>query len=182
MGNTLLPKRVSPAQSYRPVILTVQGHVEGVFSTQPKGILVHSTRSTSPVNNQLQEFYGTINYVRQGADGLGWNATCGPNILAIHMQANQWAWNAREDSLNYIAIEHAQPNLDGPIDDNTLKASAYYIKHYVLLMYPNININIVHHSELPAGKRDGKTDVFRWTDTKHIKEFNNRLIELVKEV
>lgn len=182
MGNTLLPKRVSPAQPYRPVILTVQGHVEGVFSTQPKGILVHSTRSTNQTNNQLQEFYGTLNYVRGGADGLGWNATCGPNILAIHMQANQWAWNAREDSLNYIAIEHAQANLNDPIDDNTLKASAYYIKHYVLPMWPKMPLSIIHHSELPAGIRDGKTDVYSRTDTLNIKKFNNRLYDLIKEV
>jgi hypothetical protein len=184
MGCDSCPFRIGPAPiGYKPVILSVQGNVEGRFASAPKGILWHSTRSTSPTNTEAQEFYGTVNYVRQGADGLGWHATCGPNLLAVHMLAAQWAYNAREHSDDYIAIEVAQRNIDIPISLDSVKAAAYFIKMYVLPIWPSLDLNNqVHHSQTVAGIRDGKSDIFRRQDTNIIQQWNMQFLNVLRSL
>lgn len=182
MGSDVCPFRISPLHSYKPTILHVGGNVEGTMTTQPKGILAHGTRSGNSSNTESQEFYGTLNFIRNGAAGLGWHATIGPNLLSIHMSAEQWAYNAREHSDKWIALEFAQPVLGAEISDASIKAGAYYIKHYALRSWPTLPMTIIHHSELPAGIRDGKTDIFARQDTQGIITFNNRLLQAIKEV
>jgi len=145
-----------PGQS-GPTLEWVQGNVIGNL-TAPQGIILHSTRSAIP-RGEVEEYEGTLNYVRGGANGLGWNATVGPGLVCEHMNPDQWGWNAREASSHYVAIEHAQARLGDPVSDALLDASAWYIKNKVYARWPNMPRTLVHHSELPAGVQDGKSDM-----------------------
>lgn len=181
---TFAPFKPSPAlPKYKPVVLAVQGNVEGRFVREPKGILWHATRSTSTIYNEVQEFYGTVQHVRNGAGGLGWHATVGPDLLAVHMLAAEWAFSAREHSDDYIAIEVAQRQLDVPIQVSSIKAAAHFVKVYVLPVWPNLDVvNQVHHSQLAAGIRDGKTDIFRRNDTLAIESWNAQFLETLRSI
>lgn len=180
---TFIPFKVaSNVNTYKPVILNVRGNVEGRFVSQPKGILWHSTRSGNANNNESAEFYGTVNYVRDGADGLGWHATVGPNLLAVHMLAAEWAYNAREHSDDYIAIEVAQSLLDKPISAGSIKAAAYFVKVYVKPVWPDMfqSLNQAHHSQTAAGIRDGKSDIYRRNDVLAINSWNKEFLETLE--
>lgn len=181
---TFVPFKLSPVlPAYKPVILVVQGNVEGRFTTQPKGILWHSTRSGNQTYNESQEFFGTVQYVRQGADGLGWHATVGPGLLAVHMFASEWAYNAREHSSEYIAIEVAQRGLDTPISADSIKTAAYFVKVSVLPVWPNLDLNKqIHHSQTAAGIRDGKTDIYRRNDIWAIEQWNAQFLETLHSI
>lgn len=140
------------------------GNVAGSFIATPLGIILHSTRSTVARYSEREEWGATINYVRNGAGGLGWHATIGPGLCAIHMAPDQWGHNAREHSAAYIAIELAQSTVDKPISDAEVETAAWYIKEHVLPRWPALPMNLVLHSELPAGRRDGKTDAYAHDD------------------
>jgi len=148
-----------------PAVSYVPGVIAGWFASPPQGVIIHSTRSGTN-NNERQEFDTTVNYVKAGASGLGWHATIGPNIIAGHMPANQWGWNARQHSSAYLAVELAQAKLGQPISDAIIDATAYWIRHYAATTYPDLLHKIAAnpqaalpmHSELQAGIADGKTD------------------------
>jgi hypothetical protein len=134
----------------------VPGNVVGEFvAGKPLGWILHATRSGQPYSER-QEFDGTVNYVKAGAAGLGWEATIGPGLVAIHNPPHEWAYNAREHSDDYRAVEIAQAHLGDPISDATLETLAWYIRTYGGAT-PRV---FVFHSGLPAGQRDGKTDPF----------------------
>lgn len=136
------------------------GSVAGRLTRTPIGIILHSTRSTVARYSEAEEWGATVNYVRRGAAGLGWHATIGPGLLAIHMEADEWGHNAREHSSTYIAIELAQSTADKPISDESVESAAWYVRDRVLPRWPALSMNLVLHSELPAGVRDGKSDAF----------------------
>lgn len=144
---------------YRPEIERILGLSAGRFTALPLGIILHSTRSTHPQSESL-EYQGTVAWVARGADGtLGWNVTIGPDRVAIHLDPGHWGWNAREHSREYLALEFAQARLGDPIGDRQVRAAAWWIEHEVLRRWPGLPHALVEHRELPAGKRDGKSDV-----------------------
>lgn len=124
------------------------------FAHPPQGIIFHSTRSGQSWDVN-KEFEVTVNYVKNGAAGLGWNATIGNNVVAIHGPSDKWGWNARMHSRDYLAIEFAQAKLGDTITDAQIEAAAYYIKNYC----QGVPYYFPEHRELPAGIADGKSDI-----------------------
>jgi hypothetical protein len=134
--------------------------VIGLIPIIPKGIILHSTRSGQQYD-EIEEYDGTVGYVRRGADGHGWHVTIGPDRVAMHMTPREWGWNARWHSSEYLAIEFSQSNLGWEISDRQLRAAAWWIKNYVVPIWPRaVATNYVFHSELAAGIADGKTDAY----------------------
>lgn len=140
-------------------MLDVPGHIAGHFHSPPRGIILHATRSGKAGRSEADEFGATLKFVASGAGGLGWHATVGPGLVALHLPAQRWGWNAREHSSEYLAIEFSQAQLGDPISDASIEAAAWWIEHVARPAWPDLPLNLVHHSELPAGIRDGKTDV-----------------------
>lgn len=133
------------------------GNEAGSMFRTPKGIILHGSRSTQNYNTE-QEYQGTLRYVRNGAGGFGWHASVGDYKICYHMPFHRWGHNAREHSLEYIAVELAQANEGDPISDGEIIAAAA-VYHDALATWPALPMFFPYHSELPAGIRDGKTDV-----------------------
>jgi hypothetical protein len=123
------------------------------------GVILHGSRSGRNWSYE-EEFWATARYAASGANGLGWNATIGPNLVALHIDARHWGWNAREHSKDLLAVEFAQPTIEYPITDAQIDAFCWWFTQKVLPIWPDIPWVFPTHAELPAGQRDGKTDVF----------------------
>ena len=153
----------------------VPGQVQGVYTAPPKGIILHGSRGGA--KNVLAEYAGTVNWAANNPDGLGWTATIGPRVYCTHMDARHWAWNAREHSRDFLAVEFAQPALTSSIPDTMVDAFvAWYwaeVRPVWPLMTPRVLV-MPMHSELPAGKRDGKTDAFK-ADSAQAKDLRARI-------
>lgn len=140
-----------------------QGRVAGTFAVQPRGVILHGSRSGKR-QDALKEYSGTVNWAVGNPAGLGWHATIGPGVYGAHMTARQWGWNAREHSRDFLAVEFAQPTIDDPITDAMVAAFVEWWRIEVAPVWPALTPRVLllpMHSELPAGKRDGKTDAFR---------------------
>ena len=111
---------------YAPHVERVPGTVAGFFSSAPRGIILHGTRSTRDYD-ELREYEAPVRWVRPGAAGLGWNVTVGPDRIAEHLSPRQWGWNAREHSSDYLAIEFAQSRPGAAISDRQVRAAAWWI-------------------------------------------------------
>lgn len=139
------------------IIDNVPGVKAGDFSGTPLGVILHSTRSGQAFGIQ-QEFDATVNFVRNGADGLGWNLTVGDLVIATHLEPRAWGWNAREHSNKYLAAEFAQARHGGLISDGQVSAFCWWFMHVARAAWPNLPAEFPNHSDLPAGIRDGKSD------------------------
>lgn len=141
------------------------GNREGSFSGTPKGIILHGTRSGTN-NSTAQEFQSTLNYVRAGASGLGWNATVGDDVVSEHMDAGMWAWHARAASQHYVGCEFAQPLESRPISDAQVRAFAWLWRNRWRARWPNLPMHFPTHAEVEhsgeTGQVDGKSDVFSY--------------------
>lgn len=139
----------------------------GVFAFPPRGIILHGSRSGQSWSIG-REFVSTRNYAASGADGLGWNATIGPDAYSMHMTAREWGWNAREASRTYLAVEFAQSTVDEPITVGQVRAFVHWYAHEVVPVWGALDLSrddaLPMHSELAAGRRDGKSDVFPLSD------------------
>jgi hypothetical protein len=143
--------------------------VAGRFVAPPRGIILHGTRSGQPYD-EAQEWRGTVNYVRNGAGGLGWNVTVGPDRLALHLEPDQYGWNARAASDDYLACEFAQAQRDAPISNASVDAFCYWVREIVLVRWPGLPLGtdrgLPTHAELErrgeTGAIDGKSDVFSY--------------------
>ena len=98
-------------------------------------------------------------------EGLAWHATIGENEYYLHMNANEWGWNARAASDDYIAVEFAQAVVSEPITDAQVDAYVEFIKTDILPTYPDIPMVFVTHADIDGsqvygGTYDGKSDVF----------------------
>lgn len=131
----------------------------GSFAATPSGVILHSSRSGT-ANDPAQEWLGTSNFAMSGIE-LGWNATIGPDRLAIHLPADQWGWNAREHSHTHLAVEFSQAKPGQPINDDQVRAFAWYFLNVLRKRWPSLPASFPTHAELPAGIRDGKTDPYR---------------------
>ena len=148
---------------YEPVIDSVSGGGAGNFTGTPKGVILHGSRSGSN-NDTEREYTGTVNYVRAGANGLGWHATIGDDRIALHIGPEGYGWNARAASSKYLAVEFAQAVEAKPISDGQVRAFAWWFRNKARATWPNLPLNFPTHAEVEArgetGARDGKTDVF----------------------
>ncbi len=150
---------------YRPTVETgYSGTVAGNFDSTPKGVILHGSRSGSLTNSTAQEYAGTAAFAGRGAGGLGWNATIGDDVIALHMSYSAWGWNARGCSDDYLAVEFAQPTEASLISDAQVRAFAWFFQQ-ARRVWPYLPNLFVTHAELDGtteyGPRDGKTDVFR---------------------
>jgi hypothetical protein len=136
----------------------------GAFARRPKGVILHGSGSGRASNPPLAEYAGTANWENINPDGLGWNATIGPNIVAIHLSAREWGHNARAASDDYLAVELAQPVRSVPISDEQVNAFCAWFEAEVLPVWPDIPLYFPTHCEVErngeTGKIDGKDDVF----------------------
>ena len=127
---------------------------------RPDGFLLHGSRSGVP-QTSMQEFWATVHWAQSGANGLGWHATIGPGVVAVHMRPSQYGWNAGDPaSYRYIAAEFCQPNYGDPIEDEQIEAYCWWVLNEVLPVWPDIPRVFVHHAQLEQGNRAGKTDVY----------------------
>jgi hypothetical protein len=137
--------------------------IGGIFRTQPKGVILHGSRSGRAISRR-EEYEGTRNFARGGANGLGWNITCGEDIYAVHLASGIWGWNAGEHSSVYLGCEFAQAVEIWDITDAQVRAFAHWIKGSVLVRWPDLDLRATDalpmHSELAQGIRNGKSDVF----------------------
>jgi len=133
----------------------------GAFATQPQGVILHSSRSGSG-NDTAAEYRGTVAYAETGAGGqdLGWNATIGDDIYAVHFPCDRWGWNARAASQHYLAVEFAQATADLAISDAQVNAFCHWLQKQALARWPGLPLVFPTHAELPEGVADGKSDVF----------------------
>lgn len=145
------------------------GNIAGTFTQQPLGFILHGSRSGKVGNPKNTEALGCANWCINNPDGLGWHASIGEDLYYVHMNANQWGWNARGASDNYVAVEFAQGVVQEPITDGQVRAFVHFVQHQILPTYPNIPITFVTHADIDGtavygGQRDGKTDVFPKND------------------
>lgn len=154
------------------------GNVAGLFSVPPRGVILHGTRSGQAGWTTDQEYEATVNYVRNGAAGLGWNVTCGPNRLAIHMSPRSWGWSARAASQVYLAVEFAQPTVNHAITDGQVFAFCWWWLE-ARAVWPALPLKFPTHAEVErwgeTGANDGKSDVFPWMDPR-ASELRERIV------
>lgn len=138
--------------------------VAGAFTATPAGVILHGSRSGMR-QATAAEFRGTVSYIEGGAldaegDNLGWNATVGEDIVALHIGPKHWGWNARGHSSVYEAVEFAQPTVDDAISDGQVRTFVWWFLHVARAAWPDLPAVFPLHSELAAGIKDGKSDAF----------------------
>lgn len=108
----------------------------------------------------MDEFRATVSWAQNPSHGLGWHATVGPLVLAVHMNPNRWGWNARGASRQWLAVEFAQATVQDGIDDEQVATFAWWFAHVARRYWPELPAVFPTHAELPEGQQDGKSDVF----------------------
>jgi hypothetical protein len=146
------------------------------------GVILHGSRSGRVGNPLANEGKGTASYEVNNSLGLGWNATAWPGHVAIHLPADQWGWNARNASDNYVAIEIAQPVESDPIG-NVHIAVADYIFDHVWPRWGEV-WHFPSHAELEdwgeTGANDGKTDLYH-TGAAEMNAFRDKVYARLNE-
>lgn len=154
----------------------IAGFIEG----QPRGIILHSTRSDTD-NTIEQEFNGTVNWAHGNVQRnpitreiwyLGWTVTIGKLVYARHMPVNAFGWHAAGWSSLYIGMEFAQAKRGQRIHEDQITAACAYLWNEVRPRYPDLFYAIKdaktyprlrqlmpEHWETPPGRDYGKTDV-----------------------
>ena len=108
----------------------------------------------------MDEFRLTVAFVKNGAEGLGWNATIGTRMISMHISPEYWGWNARAHSRDYLAVEFAQSLPGDLITDDQIKVFCWWFKYAARVAWPSLPLHFPCHSELRAGLGDGKTDPY----------------------
>ncbi|MGE5619737.1 MAG: N-acetylmuramoyl-L-alanine amidase [Sphingomonadaceae bacterium] len=150
---------------YRPTVYSdpvPAAAIAGRISATPRGIILHGTRSGRRQSRFL-EFHGTRAYARAGCGGqyLGWHLTVGEDEISEHLPLDRWGYHAREWwSEHWIGIEFAQPTDEYTVTEKQVRAAVWWIKHRLLVAYPDMPLELLAHSEIDPGIRDGKTDVY----------------------
>lgn len=138
----------------------------GTFGQRPRGIILHGSRSGRASNPIAAEYVGTASYEVNNSAGLGWNATIGEDVVALHVDARRWGWNARAASMHYLAVEIAQPVEAVDVTDGQVRAFCDWVRQHVLPVWPDLPMHFPTHAEVEhsgeTGVRDGKTDVFSY--------------------
>ena len=150
--------------------MAYRGRPAGTFATPPAGIILHGSRSGKAGNPPMDEFLGTCRWAVDPESGLCWHATIGPNVWAAHLTAREWGYHAREHSRRYLGVEFAQPTVNDAITDAQVAAFVGWYRAEVLPVWPTMTpagLLLPSHSEMPAGKRDGKSDPFPLGDPRN---------------
>lgn len=154
----------------------------GTFKAQPKGVILHGSRSGVAGNPKASEYLGTARYEQSNSAGLGWHATIGEGRVAVHLTPREWGWNARSASDKYIAVEIAQATVDDPITDAQCVALADYLKTRIFPVWGDLGFHFPTHAELEAwgetGAKDGKSDIYPLGDSR-VDGVRNRLYKLL---
>jgi hypothetical protein len=144
----------------------------GRFTAMPKGIILHGSRSGKAGNPKATEYLGTARYEVANTDDLGWHATVGENVVAVHLTPNEWGWNARAASSLYLGVEFAQATVDEAISDAQVAAFVDWVKTRVLPAWgSSFPLVFPTHAELDGtaeygGYHDGKSDAFPKNDAR----------------
>jgi hypothetical protein len=140
----------------------------GAYAQMPRGCILHGSRSGRRSNPLAAEYAGTASYEVNNPAGLGWTATIGDGVVAVHMDARHWGWNARAASRHYLAVEFAQPTNANEITDGQVRAFCDWWRTHVLPVWPGIPHFFPSHAEVEhsgeTGVRDGKDDAFPYGD------------------
>lgn len=134
----------------------------GTFAAQPKGVILHGSRSGNAGNPKDKEYLGTARYEQSNTAGLGWHATIGEGKVAVHLTPQEWGWHALQASKVYIGVEFAQATVDEPITDPQVAAFADWFKTRILTAWPGLPLHFPSHAEADKefGVSQGKTDAF----------------------
>lgn len=128
-----------------------------------QGVILHGSRSGVQGRDLMVEWRGTAGYEVNNPLGLGWNATIGPGVVALHLDVRHWGWNARNASDTYVAVEIAQPTVNDPLPNAVPRAVADYIFDHVWPAWGE-TWHFPSHAELEdwgeTGANDGKTDLY----------------------
>lgn len=160
----------------------LSGNSAGAFTAVPAGVVLHGTRSGQPYDTDA-EYRATLNYVRNGAGGLGWNVTVSDDTLCEHLRPGLYGWHARSASSQFLSIEFAQSDITRPISDAQVRAAAWWIAH-ARTVWPSLPLHFPGHSELDqsgaTGQRDFKSDPFSVGDPR-MDELRGRLMRRLEE-
>jgi hypothetical protein len=160
----------------------IRGQPSGRFDGVPKGVILHGSRSGRAGNPKENEYKGTASWAASNPDGLGWHATIGEGKVAVHLTPQEWGWNARVASRQYVAVEIAQATIDDPITDAQIVALADYLKTRIFPVWGHLDYHFPTHSELElwgeTGQKDGKSDIYMPGDPR-TDTVRNRLYELL---
>jgi N-acetyl-anhydromuramyl-L-alanine amidase AmpD len=139
------------------------------------GIIVHSTRGAAQTYDQ--ELIATLRWFSTPA-----SQTSAHYVIAFDGRVYECvppdliAWHAREHNARWLGIELVQPRIDMPFSDAQYISLARLAKHLSARYgFPLDRTTLRGHEEMPAGKRDGKTDPgprFDW----------QRFMSLIKEL
>ncbi len=150
---------------YAPAVVNdYAGFVSGVFASAPAGWILHGSRSGGAGVSTDAEFRSTAHFATVEPSQLGWNATVGDDVVALHMTSRQWGWNARNCSPRYIGYEFAQSTEAEPIVDGQVRAFCWLLQRD-REVWPTMPLVFKTHAEVDGtaeygGFVDGKTDVF----------------------
>ena len=143
----------------------VRGNLVYARPAAPRGGLLHAT--ASPTGKSVEDEYrGTVNFVRNGAGGLGWDVTIGHDVLCEHApDLSLWGYHARRASHVYMAAEFAKSAYgDQRITDGQIRAWCWWWVNRVLKRYPGTPLYLPTHAEIDqrgeTGVYDGKVDIY----------------------
>lgn len=144
--------------------LEYPGHVAGTFATQPKGVILHGSRSGKEWS-LWEEFLSTARWAANASNPYGWNATIGEDVYSVHIPATHYGVNAGTlESSQYLAVEFAQATVHQAITDKQVAAFVDWYREAVLPHWPGLKLgsdaSLPAHAELPQGIAAGKSDVF----------------------
>jgi hypothetical protein len=154
----------------------------GTFSSTPKGVILHGSRSGIAGNAKQREYEATARYEVNNPAGLGWNATIGEGVVAVHLTPKEWGWHALANSKAYLGCELAQATEGEPITDAQVDAFCDWFRLHVLPVWPEIPLHLPSHAEADReiGVSQGKTDAFRLGDPR-MDELRARIMGRLKQ-
>lgn len=155
-------------------------NIQGTFASQPLGVILHGGRGGGLTISA--DYASTRNSGHTRVDGIGWNASIGEDVYAVHMGANQWGYNAGDESATYLGVEFGQPDIRD-ITDGQVRAFVAWFRRDVAASWPNLTLTATQtslpaHSQLAQGIAAGKSDVFPAND-RRLQELRDRILALL---
>ncbi len=123
------------------------------------GCVMHSTRGGGATPDA--EFQGTLNWFANPASQVSAHIVVGPDgTIATCVDPALVAWHAREENARRLGIELVQAKLGGPILEVQLQAAAWWLQQQAARFgFPLTAAALPEHKDVPAGIRDGKSDI-----------------------
>ena len=131
---------------------------------QTLGVIVHSTRSDKPISLD-EEYRRAREWLCNPASEVSAHTLVGPkpDMVARLVDPDDEAYHAREHNATHLAIELVQPKLGVTIPDITWRLAArevagWCVRYYIPIAWSTTR-GIAEHREMPAGIREGKSDI-----------------------